>query len=191
MSEQLLKHICKYASISDIEFLDIQSYFTEEAFNKKENLIQVGEKCTHNYFVLEGCLQMYSDDEAGVERTVQFALENWWMTDNLAFINQQKSKFCIQAVETSKVLSISFEKQNKLLDKYPQLEKYFRNIYQIAYGAAMGRMKIIFEYSKAERYFQFIGDFPDFAQRVPQYLLASFLGLTPEYVSELRKKNRS
>ncbi len=134
---------------------------------------------------------MFFIDDKGTGRTVQFAIENWWLTDNLAFLNKQKSDFIIQAVEHSKILSISFEQQEKLLNEFPKLEKYFRSIYQIAYGASMFRLKYIFGFSKEERYFHFIEKHPQFAQRVPQYLIASFLGLTPEYVSEIRVKHFS
>lgn len=191
MSKQLYDHIVGYTAISEVEFESIQSYFQLENYNKKDSLIQIGEKCDRNYFVLRGCLQMFFTDEKGTERTVQFALENWWMTDNLAFLRQEKTEFAIQAVEPTSVLSISFEQQEKLLARFPQMERYFRHIYQIAYGASMVRLKLTHEYSKEERYFNFIKLYPKFAQRVPQYLIASFLDLTPEYVSEIRAKNRS
>ncbi len=189
--ERLFKHINQYARISVDQLEQVQSYFKTETFKKKENILEIGHKSKRNYFVLSGCLQMFSVDEKGKERTIQFALENWWMTDNLAFMHQDATHFCIQAIEATEVLSISFEDQEKLLYQFPQVERYFRNVYQIAYGAAMQRMNIVFSFSKEERYFHFIESFPVFAQRVPQYLLASFLGLTPEYVSELRKKKRS
>lgn len=191
MSEQLYKHISNYVNISEDEFDKIQKYFNHHTYKKKENLITSGDKCAYNYFVIAGCLQLYYMDEKGTNRTVQFALENWWMTDNLAFIKQQKTDFTIQAVETSSVLSISFEQQENLLAHFPQLEKYFRCIYQVAYGASMVRLKYVYGFSKEERYFHFINHFPEFAQRVPQYLMASFLGLTPEYVSEIRAKRGS
>ncbi|MDX8552977.1 hypothetical protein MK851_04965 [Tenacibaculum sp. 1B UA] len=85
-------------------------------------------------------------------------------------------------------MSISFSKYNELLNKFPLLEKYFRSIYETAYGAALMRLKYINSYSKEDIFFRFRKDFPDFVQRVPQFLLASFLGLTPEYLSEIKRK---
>lgn len=134
---------------------------------------------------------MFFVNEKGVERTVQFAIENWWMADFLAFQNKNQTEFSIQAVEKSQLLCISYEKQEQLLAQFPQLEKYFRIIYQIGYGAALVKMKYLFDLTKEEIYFHFTENFPDFAQRVPQYLIGSFLGLTPEYVSEIRAKKRS
>nr|WP_299035759.1 Crp/Fnr family transcriptional regulator [uncultured Tenacibaculum sp.] len=115
-------------------------------------------------------------------------MENWWLTDFLAFQNQKHANFTIETVENSEVLSISSSKYTELLNQFPLLEKYFRNIYETAYGAALMRLKYINSYSKEEMFFRFREDFPEFVQRVPQYLLASFLGLTPEYLSEIKRK---
>ena len=191
MSKELYQHIEKYTDVSAIELEELQQYIELRTYKKKETLLAYGDRCRHNYFVIQGCLQMYYPDDGGRNRTLQFALENWWITDNLAFMKQQATEFTIQAVETSTVLSISFVEQEKLLQKFPQLEKYFRQIYQIGYGAAMKRFKYMFGYSKEERYLHFITQYPEFTQRVPQYLIASFLDLTPEYVSEIRAKNLS
>lgn len=134
---------------------------------------------------------MYFISNKGTERTIQFAIENWWMADCLAYHNQTVTGFYIQAVENTHVLSITYNKQKELLSKFPKLEKYFRVIYQISYGASLMRIKYLYDFSKEDIYFHFTKNFPEFAQRVPQYLIASFLGLTPEYVSEIRNKKRS
>ncbi len=191
MSEQLFSHINKYVSVSPEGFQVIITFFEFQNVSKKQLLIQAGNSCAHNYFVLNGCLHMYFTNEKGAERTVQFAIDNWWMTDCLAYLNQSRTDFTIQAVEDTQVLSITFEKQEQLLKEFPQLERYFRIIYQIGYGSSLKRMKHMFDLSKEEIYLQFTDHYPEFAQRVPQYLIASFLGLTPEYVSEIRAKKRS
>ena len=150
-----------------------------------------GGNCSKHFFFLEGCLQMFYTNEKGAEQTLQFALENWWLTDNLAFKQQRKTEFCIQAVETSEVLFIEFQKQELLLEKFPKLEEYCRNVFEKAYGTAQMRIKYIFDYSKEEMFFNFREQFPEFIERVPQYLIASFLGLTPEYLSEIKSKRLS
>ncbi len=134
---------------------------------------------------------MFFINDQGVERTIQFAIENWWITDPLAFLNEETTTFQIQALERTEVLAISKAQQEKLLLEYPQLERYFRTIYQISYGASLRKMKYLYGFSKEEIYFHFVTHFPEFAQRVPQYVIASFLDLTPEYVSEIRRKKRS
>lgn len=191
MSRQFYNHLKKFIEIDEEKFSTILSYFQTKSLNKKEVLISAGNKCSSNYFVLEGCLHMFFINDKGAENTVQFGIENWWLTDNLSFLQQSTTEFYIQAVEKSEILIISYDKLEELLNQFPELEKYFRSVYQIAYGAAIMKMKYIFNFSKEEIFFHFRDKYPDFVQRVPQYLLATFLGLTPEYLSEIRKKKRS
>lgn len=122
---------------------------------------------------------MYLVNDKGAEQTLQFAIKNWWLTDYLAFQNNRCSEFYIQAIEPTTVLKISFENQAKLLLQFPIMETYFRNIYQIAYGASIMRMKYIFTYSKEEIYLKFCEAFPDFVNNVPQYLVATYLDFHP------------
>ncbi len=188
---QFLEHIRKFTEFEKEDFERIQDYFDIQMYGKKDMILSAGSKCNFNYFVLEGCLHMFFTGENGIQRTVQFAIENWWMTDNLAYQKGKVTDFTIQAVENTTLLKISRENQEELLSEFPALEKYFRKIYEISYGASLMKMKYVFDYSKKEIYYHFTESFPQFAQRVPQYLIASFLGLTPEYVSEIRAKNRS
>lgn len=132
---------------------------------------------------------MYFISDRGSEQTLQFAINNWWITDTLAFQNNRSSEFCIQAVESSIILQISHKNQESLFLEFPKMETYFRHIYETAYGAAIMRMKYIFNYSKEEIYFEFRNAFPDFVNNVPQYLVATYLGLSPEYVSKIRRKS--
>lgn len=191
MTNHFFEHLNKFVTIKEEDFKKIILFFDIRNLNKKEAIIEATNKCNFNHFVLSGCLQMYFVNNKGVERTIQFAIENWWMTDCLAFYNEGTTDFHIQAVEKSQILSISIDKQKKLLEEFPKLEKYFRSIYQISFGASQMRMKYLYDFSKEEIYFNFIDKYPDFAQRIPQYLLASYLGLTPEYVSKIRNKKRS
>ncbi|WP_420602113.1 Crp/Fnr family transcriptional regulator [Flagellimonas sp.] len=187
----LIDHIETSFVLSEGEAAEILSYFDFHKLKKKETLLSAGKLCDKLFFVEKGCLQLYFIDDLGNQKTTQFAMENWWLTDFLAFQNQTPSNFYIETVEKSKVLSISFSKHQELLEKYPKMEKYFRSIYEKAYGAALMRIKFINSLSKEEMYFMFRDNFPEFVQRVPQYLLASFLGLTPEYLSEIKKKQLS
>ena len=191
MSEQLFTHINKFITINLEDFKTIIPFFEFRSASKKEILLEAGSPCNHNFFVLGGCLHMFFTNEKGVERTVQFAIDDWWMTDCLAYLTRSNTDFNIQAVEDTELLSITAENQEQLLKEFPQLERYFRIMYQIGYGSSLMKMKYLFDLSKEDIYFHFTEHFPDFAQRVPQYLIASFLGLTPEYVSEIRAKKRS
>lgn len=188
MSEILKKHINKFTQVSDNEFEQIKKFFDTKWVAKKENLIAEGQICRHHYFVLNGLLRKFFINEKGIEQTTEFAIETWWLTDNFAYENQVPTEFYIQAVEKSMILYITQEKQKKLLEEFPIMERYFRFIYQRAYAAAQKRFQFLFSFSKEEFYLQAIKNHPGFIQRVPQYLIASYLGFTPEYLSEIRKR---
>lgn len=191
MAEALLNHIRKFTDLSDDEFESVISYFEPLTVKKKENLITEGQVCRWHYFVVKGCLRKFFVTDKGTEQTTEFALETWWMTDNVAYERQQITDFYIQAIEKSEVLAITHEKQEALLKAFPVMERYFRFVYQRAYAASQMRIKYLYDYSREELYFNFVDEYPWFVQRVPQYLMASFLGFTPEYLSEIRAKRRS
>ena len=191
MSEIFKAHLDKFVSINDAEFEEILSFFEVKSVRKKENLLEAGQLCKEHFFVLKGILRKFFINEKGSEQTTEFAIETWWMTDNMAYERQQKTEFYIQAVEACEVLVISQNNQTELLKRFPILERYFRFIYQRAYAAAEMRIKYIFSYAKDEFYFHLLESYPEFVQRVPQYLIASYLGFTPEYLSEIRKKKFS
>ena len=187
MDQPLATHIKRFVSLSDSDVEEICSRFTSLEIAKKQNILTTGESCKYLYFVGKGCLQLFSVDERGVEQTIQFALENWWMTDLEAFNRHGRASFCIQALEKSQLLAIDKNSFDSLLSDHPLLEKYFRLIYERAYSASLFRMKY-FRLPKEEFYDNFYNSYPDFIQRIPQKVLASFLGFTPEYLSELRRK---
>jgi CRP-like cAMP-binding protein len=154
-------------------------------------LLEEGQSCKTHYFVEKGCVRMFFLNSKGVEQTTQFAIENWWITDHMAFQLQKPASFYIQSVEASQLLALDFQVQEKLFLRFPQMESYFRQLYERAYAASQTRVKYLYDLSKEDHYRNFIEKYPGFAQRIPQYLLASFLGFTPEYLSEIRKKHRS
>lgn len=191
MFSQFKQHIEKFVPVSEAEFSEISAFFTTVQYKKKENLLEEGHVCKSNYFVLKGCLRKFFINEKGVEQTTEFAIENWWMSDSLFLETQLISQFYIQTVENSELLVISRESQDQLLNKHPIMEKYFRCIYQKAYAAMQMRIKFIYGFSREELYHHFRTSQPQFLQRIPQYLLASYLNFTPEYLSEIRKKSVS
>ena len=191
MSEHLIAHFRKFVELKDEEASSILPYFQAIHVPKKQNILEEGDVCKSIFFVLKGCLRMFFVNDKGIEHTTQFAIEHWWISDYLAFHHQQNSAFFIQAVEHTDILVLSYSAQEALLKEFPQLERYFRLMYQKAYGAIQLRLKYHYDLSKEELYHQFNSSFPEFTQRIPQYLLASYLGFTPEYLSEIRKKNAS
>lgn len=191
MLEQFKKHLDKFIKISEDEFACISGYFEHQTLKKKENVLTEGQICKASYFVLDGILRKFFINEKGVQQTTEFAIENWWMTETFSYINQTPTEFYIQAVLPAEVLVIRQHALDDLLEKHPVMEKYFRMVYQKAYAAAQMRVKMLYEHSREELYRQFLKNQPAFLQRVPQYLVASYLGFTPEYLSEIRKKNFS
>ncbi len=185
------EHLNKFITVTDEEYASILSFFQVLDVKKKQNLMLAGAICRHMYFVNKGCLRKFFINEKGVEQTTEFAIENWWITDTFAYERQIQSNFSIQAVEHSSVLIIDLENQELLLKKHPLMERYFRMIYQRAYAAAERRIRYLYEMSREELYMHFSTLYPWFIQRIPQYLIASFLNFTPEYLSEIRAKLRS
>lgn len=191
MSQILKEHLNKFIVCSDTEFDSILKFFSIRTFSKKENLLEEGQICKYHYFVTKGLLRKFFINEKGMEQTTEFAIETWWLTDNIAYEHQLPTSFYIQAVEKSEIFCLSHENQKKLVEKFPIMERYFRFVYQRAYAASQMRVKYLFSFSKEEFYHQLVRTQPEFVQRVPQYLIASFLGFTPEYLSEIRKKSVS
>jgi len=189
--ETFKAHLDKFITINDEEFSSVLSFFKVSEVKKKQDLILSGEICRSIYFVQKGCLRKFFINEKGVEQTTEFAIESWWMTDTFAYERQEKSSFTIQAVEPSVVLMIDLQAQEELLKKHPVMERYFRMVYQRAYAAAERRIRYLYEMSREELYIHFSTQYPWFIQRIPQYLIASFLDFTPEYLSEIRAKLRS
>lgn len=186
--QNFINHLKNHIDLSENDIHLLSTYIKVKDFQKKEFLLEEGQICKANYFVEQGLLRMFYINNKGVEQITQFALENWWISDYMSFIKQSPGQFYIQATEKSKVVLIEHHKQEELFKQLPQLERYFRIMTQRAYAAAQMRVKYYHDYSKEENYRQFVSLFPEFVQRIPQYMLASYLGLTPEYLSELRKK---
>lgn len=191
MSEFLFKHIGKFVLLEKEDMPDIASHFKKITLKKKENLLAEGKTCHSNYFVEKGLLRLFYINDRGIEQTTHFAMENWWMADYASFSAQKPSSFFIQAVEKTEVLALEHNAQEHLLQEYPALERYFRLIHQRAHAASQFRIRWLYELSKEDAYHSFANAYPEFAQRIPQYLLASFLGFTPEYLSEIRAKRKS
>ncbi|RZJ69306.1 Crp/Fnr family transcriptional regulator [Flavobacterium sp.] len=184
--QALLDHIAKFVSLDEQETEILLSGLTSLKPKKKEHLIKAGHVCDRLFFILKGCLRLYVITEKGNEQTHQFMIENWWLSDYLSFHNEMPGEFYIQAVENSEVIAIHKKDLEAILEKVPKLERYFRLCYQKAVGAAQKRIKYLFSMSAEERYHNMNDQFPEFVQRVPQYMLASYLDFSAEFLSKIR-----
>lgn len=186
--QSLIAHIEKFTTIPADKTSLLESFFEHKTYKKKELLLKEGSRCFEKFFIVKGCVHLSYLRQNGTEQTVDFAMENWWTSDFSAFPTGAVSQFSIRATERTEVLAITADRQRELLQQVPEINEYFHFVFQRAYAACQMRFRFLFEFSKEELYQHFLQHFPAFTQRVPQYLLASFLGFTPEYLSEIRKK---
>ncbi|MEO8887071.1 MAG: Crp/Fnr family transcriptional regulator [Mucilaginibacter sp.] len=188
MYPQLLAHIKRYVSLTPQEEILLCEKMELLKFKKKEFLLEPGKLCKGNYFVLSGLVRQYLITNKLIEQIVQFGLESWWITDQESLANKQPSAYYLQTVEASEILLLTEQNRELLCEAIPRLESYFRIMMQRAFVAMQRRVGFMLNYTDEERYRYFADQFPGFMQRVPQYMLASYLGFTPQFLSRIRAK---
>jgi len=188
MLSNLTNHIKKFIELNEADIELIGKAVTVKQVKKKTFLLEPEHICRELYFVSKGCLRSYFINKKLNEQITQFAIENWWMSDHGSLESGKPSSYYIQAVEDSEIISINKPKLEELFEKVPRLERYFRIVQQRAFTASQKRIEYIYSMSDEERYRHFSSLFPDFIQRIPQYMLASYLGFTPQFMSKIRAK---
>ncbi|HEY4155820.1 MAG TPA: Crp/Fnr family transcriptional regulator [Puia sp.] len=191
MHKPFIDHVLRFISLTAAERQLITAKIPSLAVRKKDFLLRAGQICTRRFFVEKGCLRQFFINKKGEETIIQFAIENWWISDYMSLTDHTAAHFSIQAVEDSSVLVLDDDHYESLLRACPKMEKYFRIVLQKAYAAAQFKFRLMHDFSKEERYRFFNKHFPEFVQRVPQYMLASFLNITPEYMSKIRSQHLS
>lgn len=186
MYEALVHHIEKFITLEPSDIDTLESCLHISNIKKKEHVLKEGQFCNTMYFITKGCMRQYIINAKGTEQTLQFGIENWWITDYLSYHNQIPSHFYIQAIENSEVIAIEKPVLESLLIQIPKLERYFRIVAQKSFGAAQMRIKFLFTMSAEERYHHFNNLNPEFVQRIPQYMLASYLDFSAEFMSKIR-----
>ncbi|CAM3056477.1 Crp/Fnr family transcriptional regulator [Chryseobacterium flavum] len=190
--ETLLKNILQHVKLSPEEINLCKSFWTEKTLRKGEFLLRNGEVCRHDSYVLSGVLKAFCiNSENGNEEILFLAIDHWWATDIASFSRQKASIYNIQAVEKTTLLQISHSSFQKMLEKIPSLEKYFRIILEGYLGTLEKRVVFNHMYKAEQKYYDFLETYPDIAARVPQYLIASYLGVSAEFISRIRKKNNN
>jgi CRP/FNR family transcriptional regulator, anaerobic regulatory protein len=177
-------------SLDEQEAAVLTSCVRYRKIKKKEFLLREEQLCTANYFVLKGCLRMYFIREDGVEQITQFAIENWWITDFQSLDWQKPSRFHIQSIEPTELAILDRENIAPLCDRLPQIDRYLRLVVQRAFAAAQQNLFFIYASTGEERYRRFSSGFPQFVQRIPQYMVASYLGFTPEFISKIKARRK-
>jgi CRP-like cAMP-binding protein len=186
--QQLLEYITQYVQLTPDEESALLSKIKVKKFLKGQFVVQNGEICKYENFVLSGCLRSFYIDNDGLEHVIMFAVENWWTADLGSFITQKPSDLNVQCLENSEIIQIHYNDLQKLYFEIPKLERFFRIIIQKAFVAAQKRIVSNFSMDATDRYIQFREQYHDIEQRVPQYMIASYLGITKEFLSKIRNK---
>jgi CRP-like cAMP-binding protein len=186
---QLIQHFRQNVQINELEEKLVNEYFYISEFKKKELILFKGETSSHMRFIVDGCLKTYHLNEEGKEQIVHFGIEGWWVNDLYSYLTLTPATQFIEALENGRLLKIHRDDLSKLFDKSQSIERFFRLKFQNAYVAFIDRTLNSISKTAEERYFEFCEKYREIEQRVPQYLLASYLGITPEFLSLLRKKN--
>jgi len=163
-------------------------YFEEEHLTKNKFILRQGELCNYIKFVITGLLRAYYLNPEGKDSTVMFAVPDWWITDMHCFLNGLPAMVNIQVVEASSILKLSRENLDKLYDDIPKFNKFFRILMQNAYCREQLRIIQNLSLPAKERYYQFIKNYPQIANKVTLKQTASYLGITPEFLSSIRGK---
>ena len=189
MKEQLIKSISKYIKLSSEEENIIETFWTEKILEKGDYLLRNGETCRTDNFVVKGTLKaFYINPETGKEEILYLAIENWWATDIESFQKQNPSIYNIQAIEKTKLLQIRYDSFQEMLKQVPKLERFFRIILENYLGSLQRRIILNNILDAEQRYSDFLENYPKISEKVPNYLIASYLGITAEFLSRMRKK---
>lgn len=186
--ELLINYFSKFLPLEDQEIVFLKSVFRERKVKRRQFILQEGDICRYNSFVVEGCFRMYMVDENGKEHNLQFAIENWWIGDLGSFHSEQPSQLNIEAIEKSVILQIKKEDQLRLFVEFPKFNRIFRVITENAFVALQRRVLQNISSSAEERYLDFMERYPYFFNRISNVQIASYLGVTPEFLSTIRKR---
>ena len=188
MHDLLIQHIQRYVPLSATEQAAVQEAFHHRRLRKKEFLVQAGDVCRTENFVVKGCLRAYCIDPEGHEHILQFAVEDWWIGDMRSFMREQPADFFIEAVESCELLVIDKPALEQLFADAPHFERFYRIIVQNAFMALQQRVLANLSQTAEERYREFIDRYPNIEQRVPQHQIAAYLGMSPEFLSRIRRQ---
>ncbi|CAN5248703.1 Crp/Fnr family transcriptional regulator [soil metagenome] len=185
--QNLYSHLTESVKIEEQDFERIYNKFQLVTLKKKEILLFKGEVSHHMRFISQGCLKSYYLDNDAQEHILQFGIENWWINDLYSYITQTPARQFVQAIEPSFILQVHRDALEKLFLEVPPIERFFRLKIQKAYVALQERTMFNLSQSAELRYLDFRNKYREIEQRVPQYMIASYLGITPEFLSTIRK----
>ena len=186
----LKDHLERKISLTPAEFDFLTSLLKSKSLKKDECLIRPGEICKYESFVTQGCLKSFYEDDRGTVHIVDFCVEGWWADDLYSFFTQTPSRSTIMAIEPTEVLQISFRDLELLYEKVPKFERFFRLLFQRAYIAQREQINLMLSATAEEHYRIFLQKKPYAEERFSQQDIASYLGITPQFLSAMKKKLR-
>ncbi|HEY0894981.1 MAG TPA: Crp/Fnr family transcriptional regulator [Sphingobacteriaceae bacterium] len=188
MFREIDNYLERCSSFSKQELELFHDHLRSTTVKRRSYLLQQGEVCRFEAYILKGCLKKYYIDPDGNEVILQFAVEDWWMSDISSFSEQKPSNFFIQALEDTELLMIDYNSKELLFSKIPALERVFRLMLQRSYAVLENRFYATIVHTAEERYLDFLDRYPGITSRVPQTQIASYLGITPESLSRIKAK---
>src|ERR1700741_1943100 len=188
MFESIDAYVTKCISLTADEIGYFHSLLTLKKVKKKTFLLQAGDVCDFEAFIIKGCIRVFYIDDKGDEVILHFAIENWWLGDIASAMHQKETQLFMEALEDTEILVIKTEDKEKLYQKVPKFERMFRLMIQSTHASMMNRLISTMSKPAEERYLEFIKKYPTIPQRVPQHYIASYLGISPEFLSKVRAK---
>jgi len=188
MHDLLIQELKRHITLTTEEEELIIASFRYKKVRKNQLLVHPPDVALYEHFVISGCLVEYYLDDNGTQHTLIFAPEKWWMTDLHSFLKREESRYHVEALEDSELLVVSRDALDKLLDEIPSLNVYLRILYQNAIISQEERLLNVLSSKVEERYVRFLKKYPQLENRLPQYLIASYLGVTPEFLSRVKSR---
>ncbi|UEG52157.1 Crp/Fnr family transcriptional regulator [Mucilaginibacter daejeonensis] len=185
MAELLRQQIEKIVELTDDEFEFLLSHFTARTYRKHQYVVQAGDPAPNDHFVLKGLLRSFYINEAGKTHILQFAMEDWWISDPQAFHNRSVATLNIDCIEDTEVLYLSLDMREKLCADLQKMEYFFLKKTAAGYVALQKRILSLLDQNAEDRYDQFVRSYPTLVQRLPKALIASYLGVSRETLSRL------
>lgn len=184
----LLDYIENHVDLTPKEEVFLQSKVVYRQYLKGQYIIQQGDVCKHVCFVISGCTKTFYLDREGQEHVLSFAIENWWTSDMGSFISQTPADYNVLCLENTEVVMFLYDNSEILYTEIPKLERFFRQIVERAYTASQKRIVRSFSLTAKERYVIFKKEYRKIEKRIPQYLVASYLGITKEFLSKIKSQ---
>ncbi len=183
---KIIDFLKKRVDVSELEADIFVQSFQEKQLRKKQLVVQPEFVAKYRYYIVEGALRSFILDESGEEATIALAVRDWWITDYNSFIYQHPATLFVEALTNATVLRLSYEDEVKLKEANPKYETFFRIIAERGLAAQQRRIITSLTYSAEQRYEHFVAHYPEFLHDIPQYILASFLGMSTEFLSKIR-----